>query len=200
MAASGDYLLPARESRPAFDDARHRVSCGLTGVWHIGEWISAEEEAALTECIDRSHIFQWTKLLDRRLLHLGGSPADSLGQGIDLEPLPAWTQAVCDEFARGAVFPATAPPNHVLLNDYKPGQGIDAHKDGPLYAPLVAVLSLGSHATFQFVTNTPQQVPVASLLIPRRGLLIFSGDEAYVQHLHTVTALAADDLARPGLI
>ena len=198
--ASSEYRLPVRDSRPLFDDAAHRVACAVTGVWHIGDWINEEEEAALTECIDRSHTYQWTKLLDRRLLHLGGSPTDSLGKGIDIEPLPAWMQAVCHEFVRCQVFPATAPPNHVLLNEYKPGQGIDAHKDGPLYAPLVAVLSLGSHATFQFVTNTPERAPVASLLIPRRGLLIFSGDDAYTRHLHTVKAQLEDDPALPGLV
>ena len=115
----------------------------------------------------------WTKLKDRKLLHLGGSPCDSLGQGIDLEPLPPWAQAVCDEFVGRGVFPPEAPPNHILLNDYRPGQGIAAHKDGPLYDSRVAVLSLGSHATFQFLSTGPERTLAASLLIPPRGLLIF---------------------------
>lgn len=32
--------------------------------------------------------------------------------------------------------------NHVLVNEYQPGQGIMAHQDGPLYTPAVAILSL----------------------------------------------------------
>jgi alkylated DNA repair protein alkB family protein 6 len=37
--------------------------------------------------------------------------------------------------------------NHVLVNEYAPGQGILSHQDGPLYAPAVAILSM--------VRNTP---------------------------------------------
>ena len=107
--------------------------------------------------------------------------------------------SVCDELVRCGYFPPECPPNHVLLNEYQPGQGIDAHKDGPLYAPHVAILSLGSHATFQFVEDTTARSPLASLLLPPRGVLVFTGD-AYEHALHTVPADEADDCARPGLI
>ena len=39
---------------------------------------------------------------------------------------------------------------------------------------------------------------LASLLLPRRGLLVFS-HAAYEQHLHTVPALAADDFTQPDI-
>lgn len=32
--------------------------------------------------------------------------------------------------------------NHVLINEYRPGEGIMAHQDGPLYTSAVAILSL----------------------------------------------------------
>jgi hypothetical protein len=48
------------------------------------------------------------------------------------------------------VFPSDQPPNHILLNEYRDGQGIGPHKDGPLYHPMVAVLSLGSPADIHF--------------------------------------------------
>jgi len=35
-------------------------------------------------------------------------------------------------------------PNHVLINEYRPGQGIMPHEDGAAYFPLVATISLGS--------------------------------------------------------
>jgi alkylated DNA repair protein alkB family protein 6 len=37
-----------------------------------------------------------------------------------------------------------AAPNHVLINEYLPGQGIMAHKDGPAYYPVVCTVSLGA--------------------------------------------------------
>ena len=35
-------------------------------------------------------------------------------------------------------------PNHVLVNEYRPGQGIMAHEDGAAYFPIVATVSLGA--------------------------------------------------------
>lgn len=57
--------------------------------------------------------------------------------------------STCLAYVSG-VFPASLPPNHILLNEYRDGQGISPHKDGPLYHPLVAVLSLGDSATIHF--------------------------------------------------
>ncbi|KAJ1020031.1 hypothetical protein NDA16_004311 [Ustilago loliicola] len=37
-------------------------------------------------------------------------------------------------------------PNHCLVNEYLPGQGIMPHEDGPAYFAAVATISLGSHA------------------------------------------------------
>ena len=34
--------------------------------------------------------------------------------------------------------------NHILINEYLPGQGIMAHTDGPAYSPVVATISTGS--------------------------------------------------------
>ena len=84
-----------------------------------------------------------------------------------------------------------------------PGQGIEAHKDGPLYEPRVAVLSLGSTATLQFLPTTQEDgagAPFDSLLLPPRGLLLFAGDEAYARRLHSIQRLTSDDLALPGLV
>lgn len=34
--------------------------------------------------------------------------------------------------------------NHVLVNEYEPGQGIMPHQDGPAYWPVVATVSLAA--------------------------------------------------------
>ena len=33
--------------------------------------------------------------------------------------------------------------NHVLVNEYQPGQGIMAHTDGPAYSTVVATITTG---------------------------------------------------------
>jgi len=37
--------------------------------------------------------------------------------------------------------------NHVLVNEYLPGQGIMAHTDGPAYVPVIATLTVGGGQT-----------------------------------------------------
>ena len=67
------------------------------------------------------------------------------------------------------------------------------------------MLSLGSAAVFEFRSSAPKggaadaSPPVASLLLPPRGLLVFAG-EAYTKLLHGIHARRADDLAAPGLV
>ncbi|KAG0143944.1 hypothetical protein CROQUDRAFT_48041 [Cronartium quercuum f. sp. fusiforme G11] len=41
-------------------------------------------------------------------------------------------------------------PNHCLVNEYLPGDGILPHQDGPAYFPTVATLSLDAHTTYDF--------------------------------------------------
>ena len=189
-----DYALPARADRPAFDAARP-LARAPPSVWHLPDWITPDEEASLTRCADGAPPERWTRLRGRRLQNLGGLPKPP-PEGMHAEPLPPWVASVCDALVAAGVFDADAPPNHVLLNEYQPGQGIDAHRDGPLYAPRVAILSLCSHCAFEFLRNDAARDAVCSLLLPPRGVLVFS-DDAYHELLHTVPAVAADDAPPP---
>eukprot|EP00536_Pseudo-nitzschia_multiseries_P006537 jgi/Psemu1/304234/fgenesh1_kg.140_\ len=54
------------------------------------------------------------------------------------------------ELVKQRIFPSSSPPNHVLLNEYQPGQGILPHTDGPLYQDCTATLSLGSDVVIEF--------------------------------------------------
>ena len=60
------------------------------------------------------------------------------------EPLPSWLSGVTARLDAMGVFEGHAA-NHVLINEYEPGQGIHAHTDGPFYTPVVANITLGSH-------------------------------------------------------
>eukprot|EP00250_Pteridium_aquilinum_P002198 c12391_g1_i1 orf=272-955(-) len=95
------------------------------------------------------------------------------------------------------LFPS--PLNHVLINEYLPGQGIMPHQDGPVFFPVVAILSLGSPAVMEF---TPHQrlldirgdsgdVPVTpheavSVILMPGSLLVFK-DTAYQDYLHGIS-------------
>ncbi len=77
-----------------------------------------------------------------------------------------------------------------------------AHEDGPLYHPVVAIISLGSHCGLDFYsksakdTEEEEAVPIEerrlfTVLTQPRSLLIFS-DDAYKAHLHGIRDLECD--------
>eukprot|EP00035_Acanthoeca_spectabilis_P005987 m.119390 g.119390 ORF g.119390 m.119390 type:complete len:95 (-) comp13294_c0_seq1:390-674(-) len=73
----------------------------------------------------------------------------------------------------------------VLLNYYDPGQGIDAHNDGPLYQPLAAIISLGSNAILSFSDLQKSDDSVASVVLTPGSLLVFDRD-AYTTLRHGI--------------
>ena len=47
-------------------------------------------------------------------------------------------------------FPREKQPNHVLVNEYLPNQGIMRHLDGPIFTPVISTISCGSHTVLNF--------------------------------------------------
>ncbi len=185
--ASG-FRLPSSAARPALVRSEHAVRGAPPTVWHVPEFVTPDEEARLMRCADDAPAAAWTALRGRRLQNHGGV---ATADGMVAERLSDWLESVCEALVTAGVFEPSAPPNHVLVNEYLPGQGIDAHRDGPLYLPVVAILSLGSNCAFQFVEDAPARRVLAELLLPPRGLLVFC-DDAYTTHLHTVPARTHD--------
>jgi len=111
--------------------------------------------------------------------------------------LPQPLAEIAKELVKRDVFSSSFPPNHVLLNEYQPGQGILAHTDGSSYESRTATLSLGSDIVIEFrirltsneigtienptaTTNSPIQV-----LLEAGSLLVFQGN-AYINYCHGI--------------
>eukprot|EP00967_Tisochrysis_lutea_P071328 scaffold94651_cov33-Tisochrysis_lutea.AAC.1 len=112
-------------------------------VTYIPEFIDEEDEALLLMHVEQAPPERWSggATDGRRTQNYGGAP----GSLAVAEGLPDWlsplVQAVVDSGAWGNV----PPPNHILINVFRPGAGLVPHTDGPMYAgPRVATLSLGS--------------------------------------------------------
>ncbi|KAK6049223.1 hypothetical protein COOONC_13273 [Cooperia oncophora] len=56
------------------------------------------------------------------------------------------------------VFPS--PSNHVLVNEYLPGQGIMPHTDGPAFFRLVSNVTMGSHTLLDLYRPVNQEVSI----------------------------------------
>ncbi|GAA5834195.1 hypothetical protein JCM5353_006947 [Sporobolomyces roseus] len=92
-------------------------------------------------------------------------------------------------------------PNHCLVNEYLPSQGILPHTDGPAYLPCTTTISLSSH-TILSLRRPPSQSPSPSsseevqkldIFLPSRSLLVLSG-ELYREWLHGIQPLSVSTI------
>jgi len=153
----------------------------------------------------------WRTVKGRRSMYWGGSLL-SYGKSSVLIPslLPdflSWT--ALQRFGSLGVFSAAKGkhPNHVLVNEYLPGQGIMPHEDGPAYVPIVATLSLGSHTILDLYEYAPSTAPrdsegpnagrainsspKFSIFIPPRSLFVLTSD-LYCRCLHGIAERSVD--------
>jgi alkylated DNA repair protein alkB family protein 6 len=86
----------------------------------------------------------------------------------------------------------------VLLNEYKKGEGILSHFDGPLFFPTITTLSIGSHTVLEFnkpPTNDNYQLNTEfKLFVEPRSLLILK-DDLYTSYMHSISEINEDDLS-----
>lgn len=82
-------------------------------------------------------------------------------------------------------------PNHCLINEYLPGQGIHAHEDGDAYYPVVATVTLGSHGVLDVCAKREERGKWR-ILQERRSLLITTKD-VYKDCLHGIEAVDIDE-------
>lgn len=124
--------------------------------------------------------------------------------------LPHWltSPVIAPLFTSMGIF-ANSPhraPNHVLINEYRPGQGIMPHEDGLAYWPLVATVSLGGATVLDIHRKKDRECDghderngdddgacgKSRILQESRSLLVTTG-EMYTQCLHGIAEVEADE-------
>ncbi|EPQ55965.1 hypothetical protein GLOTRDRAFT_116081 [Gloeophyllum trabeum ATCC 11539] len=199
-----------------FDLARWRLR-GTDETYYIPDFVSRDEEEYLIRKIVGSPRHKWKRLANRRFT--GGEIINN--NILVTSDIPGWLNQSPDIIKRlsntGAYAnSAHGAPNHVILNEYLPGQGIMPHQDGPTYHPLVGTISLGSHAVFHYYEYKenaqlpePSQTlndsgrgravnpePVLSVLLEPRSLIITTS-RLYTNHLHGIDPLEEDSFSLP---
>lgn len=176
------------------------VQAAQPTVYYIPDFISEDEEAYLLEQVYKSPIPKWTQLSGRRLQNWGGLPHP---KGMLAEKMPDWLQKYCDRISSLNAFSGKMA-NHVLVNEYKPGEGIMPHVDGPLYHPTITTISMGSHTLLDFykplsstqgpgAPQTEESRYQFSLLVRPRSLLVLQ-DHMYQTLLHGIQLCHQDTL------
>ncbi|XP_069765066.1 alpha-ketoglutarate-dependent dioxygenase alkB homolog 6 isoform X3 [Narcine bancroftii] len=120
------------------------------------------------------------------------------------EKLPDWLDKCTKKISSIGLFSGRAA-NHVLVNEYNPGEGIMPHEDGPLYFPTVTTISLGSQTLLDFYhpikrenekgevcfPQTEENRYFLSLLLEPRSLLVLK-DDMYLTYLHGIRPVSED--------
>ncbi|KAK9299085.1 hypothetical protein QLX08_007823 [Tetragonisca angustula] len=167
---------------------------------YIPNFITQEEEDEIVKYVNGAPLPKWTQLSHRRLQNWGGIPHP---KGMIAEEIPGWLQKYINKVSTCDIFEKSKLPNHVLINEYLPGQGIMAHSDGPLFHPIVTTISCGSHTLLDFYkrldsTEQHQSNLEFSFLLERRSLFILQGD-LYHNYMHSIAEKDTDIISKSVL-
>lgn len=184
-----------------------QVIAGLPATgYYISDFITVEEEQRILSDIGRLPASKWTTLSHRRLLSLPSTLSGASKDTLLAAPLPKYLELpTVGRFKELGIFEQSphGGPNHVLVNEYQPGEGIMPHTDGPAYYPITATVSLGGHAVLDIYAKTSDGErdtrPSWRVLQEPRSLLITTGD-MYNDTLHGISELKSDDNLTPESI
>ncbi|CAD0113851.1 unnamed protein product [Aureobasidium uvarum] len=173
-------------------------------MYYIPNFIDPKEEAELLNAIPSN---RWIQLQHRRLQ----THPSSLSKSNTLleAPLPSWlVNPVISRFKSLGLF-SDSPhhaPNHVLINEYNPNEGIMPHEDGAAYYPIVATVSLSSALCLDVYEKNqdgdqarPSSTPKWRVLQEPRSLLITCGS-AYTDTLHGISEAEVDEDLGPDAV
>jgi alkylated DNA repair protein alkB homolog 6 len=180
---------------------QYKLEGPLSSIYYIPEFVTSAQESTL---LDHIHSCKhWIQLSGRKSCYHGGVITK---KGVlIMSDIPHWlslvTTAISSLTDAGCpLFGCGETANHVLINAYQPGEGIMPHQDGPLYYPVVAILSLSSPAILQFHSRAvdtsdqaslPKPSLLASVLLQPRSMLVFK-DAAYTQCNHGIDEVYTD--------
>lgn len=174
--------------------------------FYVPDFIAQEQEAHILGEIEKLPSTKWTTLTHRRLLSLPSQLTGTARDTLLAASMPAFLiKTILDKFKDLGVFEGSphGAPNHCLVNEYQPKQGIMPHTDGSAYYPVIATVSLASHTVLNIYEKNEQgereTKPTWRILQEPRSLLVTSGN-MYKDTLHGITEVEEDTGLGPGSI
>lgn len=166
------------------------TSVDIPGLDYRDEFISLDEERILLASIAAE---PWLGDLKRRVQHYGWKydyRARSLDYNMYLGQLPEWIKVIADKLIEHKLMQET--PDQVIINEYKPGQGIANHVDcEPCFGDTIISLSLGSACTMNFIELSSKQK--REVILKPRSVVAISSQARY-DWSHGIPARLADEI------
>lgn len=155
---------------------------GVSGLSLTQDFITPEEEQSLLDALDNE---PWNTKLSRRTQHYGYEYNYSDKEAKkEAPPIPEYCGYLIDRMLEQGILKER--PDQMIVNEYKPGQGIAPHVDHvKFFADGIASISLGSDVMMDFINTStlPKGAPVGSLkkqgVLSRRSVLSMHGVARY---------------------
>ena len=148
----------------------------VPGLKYVTGYVTARDEAALLAAVD---VEPWRGDLKRRVQHYGyryDYTARTVDRSMHLGPLPEWAQLLAARLVADGHM--ASAPDQLIVNEYEPGQGINAHVDCvPCFGPVVCSVTLGSQCVMEL--SPVEGGGTEPLLLERGSLLVLAGDARY---------------------
>ncbi|KAL8729746.1 MAG: hypothetical protein Q9166_004575 [cf. Caloplaca sp. 2 TL-2023] len=188
------------------DDAL--IPSAPSSTYYIPDFLTLAEADQLLQKVESVPLPTWRHLSHRRL-QAHPSPltpsntllAASLPPWLQNPVIPQLLQIPITKDTPGSIknifsdSPHQAP-NHCLINEYTPGQGIPPHEDGAAYHPVVATVSLGAPIVLDVyrkpAAGESLDAKPAYRILQEPGSLLISTGEMYTKHLHGIVEVEVD--------
>lgn len=207
--------LSSRNAPHHLDLEPYRVG-PVPNIYYIPNYISEAEEVQILKMIRETPEELKSKVTKRTVQEWGCTMCSDCEKSfVSDASMPPWVQECSDMLMYDGLFTPATFANSVRIHEYEAGEGIGPHCDGPIYVPLVTVLSLASTSvmnfyprespyfdkpmehyndTFKFTEGRiGAQTPLLTAVLEPRSLLVFT-DAAYYYHPHGVSDKAVDEL------
>ncbi len=149
----------------------------VPGLLYIPDFITPEDERRLTETIDAG---EWRGDLKRRVQHYGWRydyTARQVDSSMRLGSLPAWANDIGRRLVAEGLL--AAPPDQVIVNEYKEDQGISRHVDSPGFADGIVTISLLESWEMVFRHQRGTQKRKVNKRLERRSAMILTRAARY---------------------
>jgi len=172
------------ESIPTFFDnpAPPKSTNQPDGLIYIDDFLSSEEEKSLVKFIDEQ---KWNTSISRRTQHYGYNYSYTGRDVTPTTPIPPIFSSIRERLR--SYF--NCLPDQMIINEYKPGQGIAAHTDHiGNFGPVVVSISLLAPVEMEFTRNSIATYP---LILKPRSAVILTGESRY-KWKHEIARRASD--------
>ncbi len=183
-------FIPEQQSSPTPFPPRNMETIPIKGLQYIEDYIDKHQHDWLLARLDKH---EWLDDLKRRVQHYGykyNYKARKVDLDMHIGELPEWLKRLSHHLQKDGYMPEKA--DQVIVNEYKPGQGISSHIDcEPCFKDTIVSLSLGSGCVMNFTNKFKKTKKIPVWLAPRS--IVVLSHEARYEWLHGIAARKWDE-------